>query len=135
MKEYAFIIVPAVAWVLFALGGTGFKWARRFVLPLFLGVAGAILGLSVLKAILLVLVLIVALCLPYGSNSPIFVRILTISAYSAAFLVVKVSPFCLIPALTFGLLYWLSLKYNWLTWKIVEGSAGLSMGITLLLLV
>jgi len=133
-KEVLIIGVPAVSWVLFSLGGIGPKWIRRFFLSCFLGGIALLTGFIWWKVALFTLSLMVVLCLPYGNNTPILGRGVVILCYGLAFLPLKLTPIVLIPPITFGLFYWLSLKYNWLSWKIVEGLVGLSLGITLLLM-
>lgn len=129
-KELALAIMPAAGWLLWALGGTGYKWARRFVLPILLGVLALLLEVSWFRVVLTVILSIGALCLPYGSKSPIWQRILTGLTFSVCLLPLKLSFLVLIPSAVFGLTYWLSLRFNWFTWKIAEGLTGLSWALT-----
>lgn len=133
-KEILIIGVPAVSWVLFALGGYKWKWIRRFLLPCFLGGIALLMGILWWKVILFTFLLSAVLCLPYGENTPILGRGVVILCYGLAFLALKLTPIALIPPVTFGVFYWLSLKYNWFGWKYTEGLVGLSLGITLLLM-
>ena len=128
MSEYMMIVVMAVCGILFAIGGTGYKWARRFVLPLFLlAFAHTWMGLG------MAISLIVALSLPYGSKTPYWVKALTFSTYGLSFLWIGWSWWIVItPVLClsiFALSNWKPLANDFF-WKACEFLYGVFIGIT-----
>ena len=133
-REWAYIIMFCGGALLFAIGGTGFKWVRRYLLPILLGVVALLSHVSILSAIGTCVLSSVAFHLPYGSNSPIWLRGLTAIAFGACLLPFQLSPLCFIPTLAFIALYWLSRKFNWFTWKWTELLTGAIWGITAVLL-
>ena len=54
-KEYALIYLPAISWILFALGGKKFKFFRRFLLPICFLIFALLYEVSVSKALLITL--------------------------------------------------------------------------------
>lgn len=129
------IIVLMVSTGLFAAGGTGPKWARRFVLPLFFAVIALLSHVELWRAGCLAISLCIALCLPYGSKTPFWGKCLTFSTYGLVFLWIGWSWWVvLLPAGCIGLFF---LSNNKLTeqsfgWKIVEGAMGFGLGATLI---
>ena len=79
-KEMLMILAMACGGTLFAIGGTGFKWARRYILPLVLGILTKIGGKSWHKCLAFMASLMVALHLPYGEKTPYIVKFLVFSA-------------------------------------------------------
>ena len=127
-KEWLIIIVPALSWILFAIGGTGFKWVRRYILPLLLGITVLISGIPLLQAAGGAIALSLALHLPYGDKVPLWGKFGVILTYPLATLFWGFSPVQVIyPFVMFGL-FWLSLKGK-ITWKICEGAFGLGLGL------
>lgn len=136
-KELIIIAVVLLSSLLFALGGTFWKPLRRFVMPLILTSGGAILGIRWWKCLIALPLLIGANCLGYGEQTPIFMRILTISAFGVALLPMtnkKNWLFVLIVPITFGVNYWVSLNYAWWSWKFVELATGGAFGLVVCLL-
>ena len=119
---------------LFALGGTGFKWARRFVLPALLAIIAAINGFAWLTCVGYAITQSVTFCLPYGERTPYPVKFLVFCSYA-------------LPSLFFGFTWWqpilalgcflLFVLSNWkptaqtFLWKIVEFLFGSLVGITI----
>jgi hypothetical protein len=93
MNEWLMIACMGFGGVLFAAGGTGYKWLRRFVLPILLG------GIAVFSGILWYLCLgyaltqAITLCLPYGERTPYWLKALVFISYA-------------LPSLFFGFSYW-----------------------------
>jgi hypothetical protein len=135
MSEWLMILVLTLSPALFAIGGTGFKWARRYVLPIFLAIIALLSGLIWWRCLGLAGSLVVALCLPYGERTPLWGKCLTFSTYGLVFLWLGWSWWIpLLPAVCIGLFI---LSNNRLTegsfpWKIVEGAMGFGLGATLL---
>lgn len=131
--EYALIILPPLCWVLFALGGTGFKWLRRFVLPGVLGLAGFIYGKEILACLSVLALSCLVLCLSYGEGKSWLYRAVIAVSYSAVLLPYGFTAWNIIFPIVFFGLFWLS-NQKWaekiVVWKIVEGTAGLLMGLT-----
>jgi hypothetical protein len=117
--------------LLFSLGGTIAKALRRFVLPLFLASGGVWLGQSWIKALIAIPLMIGALCLGYGENTALFMRILTILAMGISLLPMankRNAWLCLLVPATFGLGYYASLNLNYFNWTIVELATGGAYG-------
>jgi hypothetical protein len=136
--EWIIIGLVTLSGALFAIGGTGFKWARRFVMPVVLGIGAYLLGIHLVSCIISTLLTIGAMHFPYGSNSPVWQRALTAFSFAVCLapLAFVFSPFgigidvlfTLITPIVFGFLYWVSLKWSFLTWKLVELATGFAMG-------
>lgn len=119
---------------LFAIGGTFWKPARRYLLPVLLGVVAYLSHVSIVNVILSMFLSAVAFSLPYGNNtSPIF-RIITALAMGFCLLVIKMSPLVLIVPAVFLIGMALSNKFNWFTWKWTELLTGAVWGVVAVLL-
>ena len=92
MNEYSMIALMSISGALFALGGTGFKWARRYVLPLFIVAFTALYGTFIQHSIYLI-VLCLALHMGYGERTPYWKKFLILCGYS-------------FPALVYGFTWW-----------------------------
>lgn len=138
MSEWLMMACMGSGTILFPLGGTGFKWARRFLLPailaglaLFHGFAWYLcLGYAVSQA--------VTLCLPYGERTPYWLKAVVFSLYA-------------LPSLCFGFTIWqiflaigcfgLFVFSNWnksassFPWKICEAGMGFLLGATIAALI
>lgn len=69
-KEWLMIVAMGSGGILGAIGGTGFKPARRFILPTVLAALALLAGVIWWKCLILCLGLMIAFCLPYGSRTP-----------------------------------------------------------------
>ncbi len=131
--EYLQIAAMVGGGLLFTIGGTGWKLARRFVLPVFLGILVFLAGFFWWKAIILCLGLIVALCLPYGEKTPYWAKFLAGCAFVAPTAILGFSWWQILTPVAFILMFWLS---NWkptakiFFWKAVEFFTGGLIGIT-----
>jgi len=67
-KELLFIICMGSGTILFPLGGLHFKWLRRFLLPIILGIVSLMGGINPLHTLYFTLALILALHLGYGEK-------------------------------------------------------------------
>jgi hypothetical protein len=132
MSEYLMIFIMALSGSLFAIGGTGFKWARRYVLPACLGLIGAFyapwwagLGYAVC--------LCAVLCMGYGERTPYWLKAIIFSGYGAVGLWFGWSWWVVITPVVLFTLFVLS---NWkptantIFWKAWEFIAGVLIGIT-----
>lgn len=137
MSEWIITGLVSLSGILFAIGGTGFKWARRFVLPIVLVAGGILLGITWWRCLIALPLMIGALCLGYGENHPLWAKVLTILSLGLCLLPLANGANALLTLLiplVFGTGYWLSRKYNWWNWKLVELSVGFSMaGVVVLL--
>ena len=86
VNEWLMIYVMASTGILFAVGGTGFKWARRFVLPLNLAAIGLICHEPAWRLACFAVSLIVALCLPYGERTAYWLKAIVFCMYGLPFL-------------------------------------------------
>lgn len=137
MKEWIIIGTLTLGPLLYMIGGTGFKWARRFILPLILGITAFILSESLLRGIGVWLLSTGVFHLGYGENSPIFMRMMTLLAHGLCLVPLIVgfnAVLIFVTPLVFGLGYWLSRKLNFFTWKVVEGAVGFSISCSLVLM-
>ena len=133
MGEWNYIILAPLCAALFAIGGTGYKWARRYVMPVCIAAIAMLNGISWYMSALSCVLLIIALCLPYGDSLPHkfrwVIRYLVILSYFAALLPLGLTAFPLITAAVGCSLFYASIR-GWLTWKIVELTLGFLIGIT-----
>lgn len=137
MTEWVFILMMTSSVALFSIGGTGFKWARRFVLPAVLSGCLMWLGVSWWQSLLAGGGLIVAFVLPYGSVSvPSYLfKFLVGCTYGLPSLIIGYSIWVFIVPVMFTLVFWLS---NWkytakaFTWKICEAFFGFLVACSLI---
>jgi len=127
-KEILIITIPAFSWILFSAGGYKYKILRRYILPLLLGITVLISGIPLINAVGGTIALSVALCLPYGDKVPLIAKFGVICTYPLATLLWGFTWFQPIYVVVVFGLFWLSLKGK-LTHKIMEGFAGLGLGI------
>lgn len=126
MNEWIQILVLCLSTALFAIGGTGYKWVRRYVLPLFLGIIGLFLT-TWWQGFGYVLTLCAFLCMGYGENASLRYRALIFTGYGACSLWFGWSYWLIVTPIVCLALFWLS---NWkptantFTWKIVESVYG-----------
>lgn len=123
MTEWLMIVAMGSAGILGAVGGTGFKWARRFVLPAILGLVAYKAGFKKWRCAVLAVGLAVAFCLPYGERTPWVVKAVVACCYTLPTLVLGLSIWQLITPAVFMLLFWLSnvpATAAMFPWKICE---------------
>lgn len=120
--------------ILGAIGGTGFKPARRFILPLILGVLAMLAGFSALKCSIMALGLVIAFCLPYGQKYPYWVKFLVGCAFVLPTLILGFTLWQIITPIVFIVMFKLS-NTKWggsvFVWKIVEFLTFTLVGITI----
>jgi hypothetical protein len=142
MSELLMIIIMSVSGALFALGGTeipyfktGFKWLRRFVLPLFLALGCVLSGVSWWQASIYAVLLCVALIQGYGEKASYFKKFIIFCAYSGCSAVIGLSWWLLITPIVLTLLF---LGSNWkhlastFFWKGIEFLMGTLIAISLI---
>ncbi len=109
--------------VLGVLGGFRWKWLRRFVLPLILGVVGLMAGVIWWKCLLMTIGFIGAFSLPYGEKTPYWLKFLVGCAFIAPTLLLGYSVWQVITPIVFIIMFKLSntkLTANIFFWKAVE---------------
>jgi len=132
--EIISIICMGSGVILFALGGTGFKWARRFLLPAILAGMALLSGFAWWACLGYAVAQAVTLCLPYGERTPYPVKGLVFASYA-------------LPSLFFGFTAWqiilgagcfgFFIMSNWdktarsFPWKICEAGMGFLLGATI----
>ena len=137
-KEFLMIGCMGAGAILFPLGGTGFKWARRFVLPAILGFMALLAGFAWWSCAVYAVAQAITLCLPYGERTPYTVKALVYISYA-------------LPSFLFGFTIWqvllsvgcflLFVLSNWdkttrsFRWKVCEGSFGFLLGATIAALI
>lgn len=137
MNEWIMIGLLGLAPMLYCIGGKGFKWVRRFILPLILGIGAVILSESLLRGIGVWLLATGCFHLGYGESASDLQKILVMLAHGlclAPLILGANAIIMIIPPLSFGMAYWLSRKFNWFTWKISEAIAGFSIACSLILM-
>lgn len=133
-KEMLAIVCMGSGVTLFALGGTGFKWARRFLLPAILAGMALLSGFSWQSCLGYGLAQAITLCLPYGERTPYWLKAVVFISYS-------------LPSIFFGFTFWqiflvagcfgLFVLSNWdksassFPWKICEAGIGFLLGATI----
>lgn len=132
-KEWLMIASMGLGGILFAVGGTGFKPARRFILPFFLGGIALLSGVLWWKCLILCLGLMGAFHLGYGSKTPYWPKFIVGCAFVAPTLILGFTLWQIITPITFIVMFRLS---NWkplaseFVWKIVEFLTGTLIGVT-----
>lgn len=137
MTEWLFILILVAGVGLFAAGGTGPKWARRFILPAVWALCLMWLGVSWWQSLIAGGLAVFAFVLPYGSKSvPSYVfKFLVGCTYSLPSLAIGYSPWVYIVPVMFTLVFFLS---NWkptahaFTWKICEAFFGFLVSASLI---
>lgn len=130
--EWLMIVAMGAGGVLFAAGGTGFKWARRFVLPVVLTVVAGVSGIIWWKCALYWVAQTGTLHLGYGEKLPYWRKALTFVAYVIPTLILGFSWWQLItPILMLGLFKLSNMKWssNIFVWKVCEFIYGATIGI------
>ena len=135
MIEWGMIGCMAVGGVLFAVGGTGFRWMRRYLMPVLFGVITTLCGHPVLRCAAMSALMSIALHMGYGDKVPYWRKLLTAALWVAPVLIVGFAAFAftLLTPLLFVTLFALS---NWkptsaiFRWKIVEFITGVMIGVT-----
>ncbi len=133
MKEWLMILAMGAGGILGAIGGTGFKWVRRYILPLTLGLVAWKAGFKRWKCLVLALGLTVAFCLPYGERTGWAMKAVVACCYSLPTLVLGLSVWQIITPVVFMLLFWLSntpATEVMFPWKICEFIIFSLVGIT-----
>lgn len=140
-QELLMVFIPAVSWLLFALGGTqisskvpGWKGWRRFILPAVYMLACTIAGIVWWKAVLVAAIAGAGYSLGYGEGKTWLQRALVGLAYALITVPIGLSVWNIFTAVAFIALFWLSntkLTANIFIWKVCEGFFGLFCGIQL----
>lgn len=132
-KEWLMISAMGLGGILGAVGGTGFKPARRFILPVCLGVIALLGGAIWWKAIVLCLGLMVAFCLPYGSKTPLWLKCIVACTFTLPTLILGYTIWQIITPVAFIGMFLLSnwkFSANEFAWKIVEFITFALVGVT-----
>lgn len=140
-SELWIALVPAISWLLFSLGGTqisdtipGKKWIRRFVLPFFWGVCLFFAHFAIWQACSVAILGCLMLHLGYGSKTSWAIRLLVFAGYGIISAPIGLSWWNPITFIACALMFLLSntpLTSATMAWKIVEGSFGALIGITI----
>lgn len=91
--EWWMILSMVLGGGLFAVGGTGFKWARRFLLPCLLGIIALLSGVAIWRCAAYAVTQAVTFCLPYGERTPYWLKFIVFMSYA-------------LPSLFFGFTWW-----------------------------
>lgn len=121
--EYAMIIGMCAGGTLFAVGGTGYKWARRFLLPAIWALLCFIMGFNLIKCCLIFAGYAAVFSLGYGESKPYWYKMLVGISYGLPSLVLGFSVWNILIPLIFISLFVLSNTKNTakdFPWKICE---------------
>jgi hypothetical protein len=128
----------SIAGTCFAIGGTGPKWVRRYLLPVLLGFIALISGVLWWKCLGMSLCLIGALSMGYGERTPYWMKFLVFCSYFASTAWLGFTPWQIMgPFLIFGLFFFSNLKNTAYVffWKACEFIMGSLIGITVAALI
>lgn len=124
----------AVGGLCFSFGGTGWKPARRFIMPVLLGLICLFAGFSWWQSLGLSVTLSIVLHLGYGEKSPYWKKSLIFASYGLATLWLGFSVWQIITPIGCLLLF-LGSNTKWSSnaflWKICEFLMGSLIGITI----
>ena len=133
MTEFILIGGVCLSSFLFALGGTGFKWARRFLLPTILWGLLILMGINIIQSGIAMGILVACMCLGYGESTPWWGKALVALSYAIPSLIIGFSWWCVILPPAFLIMFLLSnLEIEGFTWKIVELSTGFLIGCSIM---
>ena len=93
-----------------AVGGTGWKPARRFLLPALLGVVAILAGCIWWKCLLMTIGFVGAFSLPYGERTPYWLKFLVGCAFVLPTAILGFSAWQIITPVAFIIMFFLS---NW----------------------
>lgn len=140
-KELLYVFLPAISWILFALGGTqisnnieGWKGWRRFILPTVFVILCLIFKIELWRAICVGLISMVVYSLGYGNGKTWLQRFIIGCLYALITVFIGLSQWNIVTALGFITLFILSntkLTSSMFIWKICEGFVGALTGIQL----
>lgn len=133
MNEWYMIGCMGGGGILFAVGGTGPKWIRRFVLPVLLGLLALLAGIDWWRCLGMVAGLIVAFHLGYGEKHPYWFKFLVGITFVLPTLFLGFNVWQIITPLTFVGMFKLSNIKFWsrmFPWKVVEFLTGALIGVT-----
>lgn len=134
MNEWLMIASMGFGGILFAVGGTGPKYARRYILPFLLGIICFLAHIELWRCIALWLTMTGVLHLGYGESLPYWRKGLTFIAYVLPTLFIGFSLWQIaIPIVMFALFFFSNCKYTRMMfpWKICEFCYGSGLGIIL----
>jgi len=132
-RELLMIITMGVSGILGALGGYKWKWLRRFVLPILLGIVALTAGKPPLMCLYMSVGMVIAFCLPYGERTPYWLKFVVGCCFVAPTLFIGFSWYQIITPIVFIVLFRLS---NWkpfaniVFWKAWEFIVFSMVGIT-----
>ena len=131
LGEWNYIILLPISSLLFMIGGTGFKWARRFVLPAVIAGMAILNGSNIWLSLGAGGLLVGAFCMPYGDGKDWWFRFMIGCLYALALLPLGFTTFQAIYPFIFLLTFYISNQKwgeKWLPWKAWEALNGLLIG-------
>jgi hypothetical protein len=127
MNEWILIAMLTLATFLFAAGGTGYKWLRRYVMPFLLGICLLLLKVTWWQTLIASGVLCAVMHLGYGEDFEWWAKPLVGLAYALPSLVIGISLWISIVPIIFFVLFILSncpATKDSFTWVICEAIFG-----------
>ena len=129
MNEFAWILIPPIGALCFSIGGTGYKWVRRFLGPILIAALLYIFGVPAWQTVVFGGSSAAVFSLGYGDSKNWLVRALVGIVYGLTIL--SLGPIWVAPLImlfVFTGQMWLSQRWNWYPWKWVELSTGFAHG-------
>ena len=126
--EWLMIVAMGAGGVLFAAGGTGPKWARRYLLPVILTIVAGVSGVIWWRCAIYWATQTGVLHLGYGEKLPYWRKMLTFIAYVLPTLILGFSWWQLItPVLMIALFKLSNMKWSaniifWKAWEFISGA-------------
>ena len=135
MTEPLVMVLMIAGPTLWMLGGYKWKGWRRIVWPILLAVVlvGGGGPLSLWKVVLATSIVAVTVALPYGDRTPNWLRPVVFGSYALPAVALNFSMWPSVPVVGLLLwgLYWATRRWNQVTWKLWEATAGLCQAGTL----
>ena len=128
--EWSIIWICTIATLLFAVGGTGYKYMRRYILPFAMFCLLPQIGGEWYTLLPACALLSGALHLPYGETTDYMIKFIVGITYALPSLIVGYTAWLFIVPCVFIIIFMLSnsdLTKKYFTWKICEAIYGLSI--------
>ncbi len=138
MNEWLMILMMALGGSGFAIGGTGPKYVRRFILPITFGALAFWAGIEWWRCVGLGVGLCTAFHLGYGERTSYPMKFLTACSFILPTFFLGFSLWQVFTPLAFIGMFWLSNNRYWdrlFPWKIVEFLTGTFIAVTIVQLI
>jgi len=138
MVEWLQILCMVIGGACFAIGGTGPKWVRRYVMPVLLAAIAVFAGDKPWQALCMALCLVVSLSMGYGERTPFWRKVLVFCSYFASTMWLGFTPWQVFGPIFITIIFYLSntaATSKMFFWKSCEFIMGSLIGITVAALI